>query len=345
MKKLTILTLFLALIISCKKNEEKPSGSFLTGEGVFIINEGIFMRGNGSLSYYSYDSSQIYNDLFYKVNGRPLGDVPNSMEIINDLAYIVVNNSGKIEVINKSTLESVKTITGLISPRNISFVNSSKAYVTSMYSDSLIIISLNDNSISGYINIRRLSESIVISGDKAFVANWIGGHEVMIINTLTDKVVDSIEVGIEPESMVIDKNNFLWVLCNGGYLRENFAELDRINTATIEIEQRLVFPTKQISPLCLRISGDGETLYYLENGVRQMSIYASELPSESFIAESGNYFNKLGINPVNNDIFITYSVDYEQNGYLNYYKSDGIFVSTYLADLIPGLICFKPADK
>ena len=156
------------------------------------------------------------------VNGRPLGDVPNSMEIFGDKAYIVVNNSGKIEVIKKSNLESVKTITGLISPRNIGFVSSSKAYVTSMYSDSLIIINLTDNSISGYIDLRRSSESIVIAGDKAFVANWVGGNEVMVIDNTTDEVVDSIEVGIEPESMVFDRNNMLWVLCNGGWMQGKF---------------------------------------------------------------------------------------------------------------------------
>ncbi len=99
-----------------------------------------------------------------------------------DLAYVVVNNSGKIEVIRKSSLGSVKTIAGLISPRNIGFVNSSKAYVTSMYSDSLIIIDLFNNSIAGYINLRRSSESIVIVGDKAYASNWVGGHEIMVID-------------------------------------------------------------------------------------------------------------------------------------------------------------------
>ena len=54
----------------------------------------------------------------------------------------------------------------------------------------------------------------------------------MVIDNTTDEVIDSIEVGIEPESMVIDKNNMLWVLCNGGWTRENFAELDGINTIT-----------------------------------------------------------------------------------------------------------------
>ena len=61
-----------------------------------------------------------------------------------------------------------------------------------MYSDSLVIINLNDNSVAGYINLRRSSESIVVSGDKAFAANWVGGSEVMVINTANDQVVDSI---------------------------------------------------------------------------------------------------------------------------------------------------------
>ena len=337
--------LFLTLIVSCKKNEEKPVGNFLSGDGVFIINEGNFMGGNGSLSFYSYDSSQVYNDLFSEANGRPLGDVPNSMEIYGDKAYIVVNNSGKIEIIKNNTMESVSTISGMISPRNIGFVNSSKAYVTSMYSDSLIVINLNENSIDGYIDIRRSSESIVIAGDKTFVANWVGGNEVMVIDNASDEVIDSITVGIEPESMVLDKNDMLWVLCNGGWMRENFAELDGINTSTNTIEKTIVFSTKQASPSCLRVNGTGEMLYYLENGVRKLSITSSELPSEPIISESGHYFYKLGIDPVSNDIFVTDAVDYQQNGYLIHYNPDGALISSYLADIIPGWMCFKPTVK
>jgi YVTN family beta-propeller protein len=345
MKKLIPIILFLTLIVSCKKNEDKPVGNFLTGDGVFVIDEGNFMGGNGSLSFYSYDSLKVYNDLFSEVNGRPLGDVPNSMEVFGDKAFIVVNNSGKVEIIKKNTLESVSTITGLISPRNIGFVNSTKAYVTSMYSDSLIIINLSDNTLAGYINLRRSSESIVIAGDKAFVANWVGGNEVMVIDNASDRVVDSIVVGIEPESMVLDKNNMLWVLCNGGWMRENFAELDGINTSTNTIEKNLIFATKQASPSCLRVDGTGEMLYYLESGVRKLSITSSELPSEPIIAESGQYFYKLGIDPVSNNIFVTDAVNYQQNGYLLHYNADGALVSSQMADIIPGSMCFKLKDN
>ena len=177
-----------------------------------------------------------------------MGDVPNSMKIYGNYAYIIVNNSGKIEVVDKNTLKSVKTITGLISPRNIAFVDNRKAYVTSMYSDSVAIIDLNENSISGYINIRRTSEAIEVVGQKAFVAEWIGGKEVMVINTVNNKVIDSTEVGAEPESMVVDRNNTLWVLCNGGWARNNFAELIGINTLSSDIQKRLIFPTKLDSP-------------------------------------------------------------------------------------------------
>jgi DNA-binding beta-propeller fold protein YncE len=347
MTKTSIFFLFLAILVSCNKNQDRPNGSFLAGDGVFVLNEGNFMAGNGSLSFFSYDSSKIYNDLFFDVNSRPLGDVPNSMEIFGDKAYIVVNNSGKIEVIRKSNLVSVKTIAGLISPRNIGFISSAKAYVTSMYSDSLIIINLSDNTVSGYINLRRTSESIAVAGTKTFVANWVGGHEVMVIDNTTDELIDSIEVGMEPESMVYDGNNMIWVLCNGGWARENFAELDGINISANTIEKHLQFVSKEESPSCLTIDGTGETLYYLEwkEGVRKMSISAAILPSATFIPESGHNFYKLGINPANNDILITDIVDYQQNGYLLYYNSEGEMISTFQADIIPGSLCFKTASK
>jgi YVTN family beta-propeller protein len=346
MKQLIFFTFLSVLLISCSKISEDPKGTFLTGNGVFILNEGKFMGGTGSLSYYSYDSAKIYNDLFKSINGWPLGSVPNSMKLNDLYAYILVNNSNKIEVVNKNTLESVKTINGLISPRNMSVVNNGKAYVTCMYSDSVVIINLTDNTISGYINLRRYSEAIVVSGDKAFVTIWTGknftsGKEVMVINTGTNQVIDSIEVGFEPESAVIDKNNMLWVLCNGGWARNNYAELLGINTTTDIVGKRFVFPTKQASPTCLQIDGSGENLYYLEGGVRKMNINSLTLPSVPLIAESDHYFYKIGINPVNGDIFITDAVDYQQKGYILIYKNDGTLISIQSADIIPSSICFK----
>ena len=346
MTKPTIIFLLASLMLdSCLRDPGPITGdvtdSFLTGPGVFILNEGNFRSGNGSLSFYSYDSVKLFNQIFLSINDRPLGDVPYSMNILGDKAFIIVNNSGKIEVVNRNDIKSVETINGLISPRYISFVKSDKAYVTSLYSDSITILDLPANQISGYINIKQPSEYIVSTLDKAYVAHWAGGNKIIVINTATNQVIDSVQVGKEPESMVLDKNSMLWVLCNGGWARNNYAELFQINTLTNSIENKFIFPAKTDSPTCLQIDGKGEIMYYLEKGVRRMSISASGLPADTFISEAGRLFYKVGVNPENGEIFITDVVDYQQKGYVLRYRNDGTLVSVMLADIIPGGLCFK----
>jgi DNA-binding beta-propeller fold protein YncE len=342
MKNLVKIVIVSLLIVSCNKSADYPISNYILRGGAFIVNEGNFRSGNGSLSFYSYDSLKIFNDLFVNANGRPLGDVPNSMAIKGNNAYIVVNNSGKIEIIDQSTLKSLATIQGLNSPRNISFISDNKAYVSSLYSDSVAIINLNTFSISGYINIRRTSESIAIAGNNAFIANWAQGKEIMVVNTTNDRLVDSIEVGNEPESMVFDRYGMLWVLCNGGWMRQYYAKLVEINPSVNKVVKTFTFPTKEESPTCLKIDGLGQTLYYLDDGVRQMDINSTSLPATTFIIqESGESFYKLGINPVNSDIFVTDAVDNTQRGYVLIFKNDGSFVTKQQAGIIPGSMFFK----
>jgi YVTN family beta-propeller protein len=340
-----LILIILTLSFSCEK-EVNPliidsSKSYLSGEGVFIINEGNFRSGNGSLSFFSYDSLKIYNHVFLAINQRPLGDIPYFMTFHGNNAYLVVNNSGKIEVTDRNYLKSVATINKIISPRCVSFINDIKAYATSLYSDSLAIIDLRTNSVSGYLNLGKTSESILTLYSTAYVANWTGGNKIMVINTAADQVIDSIMVGNEPESMVIDKNETLWILCNGGWKRDNYAELIGISTGKNKIEKRFIFPSKSESPTCLQIDGKGETLYFLLNGVRKMAIDAGSLPSEVFIPELNNNFYKMGVNPLNDEIFVTDVADYIQKGKILRYSKGGTLISQMEADIIPGTLCFK----
>jgi len=96
------------LIQSCmdddtRREEIRPNLSaeeVMRERGVLILNEGNFMYGNSSLSYYNPVTGKVVNDVFYRQNGVPLGDVAQSAVIYGGELYVVLYNSGKIMVMN-----------------------------------------------------------------------------------------------------------------------------------------------------------------------------------------------------------------------------------------------------
>ena len=80
MKKYLVFIFLSTMVFSCAKIPDEITGTFLSGDGVFIINEGNFRGGNGSLSFYSYDSSKIYNDLFLNI-GRGIKNTGNNFGV------------------------------------------------------------------------------------------------------------------------------------------------------------------------------------------------------------------------------------------------------------------------
>jgi YVTN family beta-propeller protein len=341
---LSILLIILAGLGSCSlfdldNNQGGIDYSYLQDDGIFLVNEGNFMSGNGSLSFYCTESSTIHNDLFEEINGRPLGDIPNSITLNGDLVYIVVNNSGKIEVTERSTLRSVETIRDLDSPRNILVVSVNKAYVTSLWSKRITIIDLTNYSVSGYIDIRRSSEAICMVRNKVYVSCWASGNEIMVLDPSTNKVTDSIMVGNEPESMAVDKNQRLWVLCSGGFSGQNYPRLLTINTLTDEAEKIFQFPSRSNSPASLCINTSGDTLYYIERGLRRMSILDTELPAAYFVPASGRIFYKLSPDRENGGIFATNAMDYQQKGFLMRINSKGEIIDSVRAGIIPASLC------
>lgn len=344
-KGILIIGIFLFLLVySCIKHDDPDINSgngYLKGSGVFVLNEGNYMGGNGSLSFYSFDSATIYNDLFYRINGRPLGDIPNFMTLYDDLAFIVVNNSGKIEVTDPKTLKSVKTISGLDSPRQLLVVNDKKAYVSSLWSNRIAIIDLGSHAITGHIDIRRSSEAMIIVRNKVYVSCWSSGNDIMIIDPATDSVKDSIRVGNEPESMVVDSNDKLWVLCSGGYSGQYFPELISISTLTDKTEKVFRFESKTISPTSLCISEGGDTIYFIERGIRRMSVSDTELPASYFVPASGRLFYKLEYDRQNGGLFATNAMDYQQKGFLLRINRKGEVTDSARAGIIPAAICYN----
>ncbi|MND30846.1 hypothetical protein D3C80_213820 [compost metagenome] len=353
----------LFLFQSCMK-DDYPVGEnvfYDDADGVFITNEGNFMYGNASLSYYSPEKKTIINDAFFTANGIPLGDVAQSMEIRNGLGYVVVNNSGKIYVIDIKTFKLVGKITGLTSPRYIYFMSDEKAYVTDLYAKAITIINPKTYTVTGKIDVnnnysqfyQHPTEQMVIYNNWLFVSCWSYDDKVLVIDTNTDKVVKEITVGKQPNSIVIDKNNKVWVICDGGYKGSPYGyenpSLIKIDAKTFSIEKVFDMEKGENQPSKLTINGHRDTIYYLNNGVWQMPVNAQQLSANPLIPEKNpgkkdKLFYGLGINPKTSEVYITDAIDYLQNGILYRYLPSGKPVDSCKVGIIPGSFCFKDND-
>ena len=370
MKKYIGLYFFLLLLLlaGCMKDNSLYDFHRLDvnkkGRGVFVVNEGNFMYGNASLSYYNPENGEVLNDIFFNTNALPLGDVAVSMTIRDSLGYVVVNNSGKIYVINVNTFQYVGKITGLTSPRNIYFMSNSKAYVTDLYAKAVTIVNPETFQITGSISInnhnskfyQHSSEQMVFFGKYAFVNSWSYDDKVLVINTLTDKLVDSITVVKQPNSMILDKNNQLWVLSDGGYqgsaYGQDTAALTRIDPVSRKVEKVFRFPDRTASPSSLCVNAAGDSLFFLYNswaggnvpdaGVYAMHVDARVLPDKPLIPQGNHLFYALGIDPASGRIYVSDARDFLSRGEVYVYSRGAVtLLDSLKTGIIPGSFCFK----
>jgi YVTN family beta-propeller protein len=343
---------FIFILASCNKNDDfgeqiPDDENYKYGNGVYVVNEGNFGNGNGSLSFLNLDSLIIYNDIFYNANQRPLGDVPLTMTLVGDTGWVVVNNSSKIELIDLTDMSSVATIDGLTSPRFVLPVSDDKAYISDFVESEISIVNTRTFSIEGKIDIRCSSEQMLLADGKVFAAFWsnygfsyLENNKLVVIDASTDQVIDSVFVGKEPNSMMLDKDGKLWVLCSGGFASEAYPSLWQIDPESLNILSTFNFTDISTSPTSLCIDGAGETLFFLNQGIYSMSIYDTILPTLPLIAEDAHLFYSLAINPKYNEIFATDAIDYQQRGLILRYQPDGTFVDSFRAGLIPGAMTY-----
>jgi len=342
----------MALLPCCDMDPVDIIGpDFTATNGVFIINEGNFNQDNATLSYYDYASGQLFNQVFFAANQVPLGDVAQSMTIHNDTAYVVLNNSGKIYIFDPADMTYIDKIAGLVSPRNIKFVSDQKAYITDIYSKSIYIYDAGQQQITREINVnngssfnQHTTEQMVVSGDLVFVTCWSYDNYILVIDARTDMVVDSIEVGKQPNSIQMDQNNKIWVLSDGGFAGSSFgqelASLSRIDPISREVEAEFKFKDMNSSPTDLYLNGTLDTLYYIDSGIYQLSVLDESLPEVPVIKANDHKFYSLAVDPDRNIIYLGDAVDYQQNGWVYRFTPAGSAIDSFRVGIIPGDFCF-----
>ncbi len=303
-----------------------PLGSY--DSGVLVVNEGVAFQNDASLSYISFDLNTLQNDIFSVVNHpKILGDTAQCIGFYNQYAYIVMNISNTIEVVNRYTMVSIATITtGLNNPRYIVFSNG-KGYVTNWgdgtvtSDDYVAVINLNSNAITSTIPVVEGPDKIIENAGTLYVAHSGGyhfGNTISVINTANNSV-SSILVGDVPNAMQISGSS-LWVTCAGkpSYAPvETSGKLVQIDLVNNQLVKAFDFGTVTKHPANLAIA-DSKLFYTINSEVYSMPMDTTGLPaSPKFIAQIPTLY---GFAIKNNHIYVSGYTNYDQNGTVTVYS-------------------------
>lgn len=314
-----------------------------TERGLFVVNEGNFMYGNASLSFYAPTDRAVENEIFARANAQKLGDVAQSMTLRGATGWIVVNNSGVIFAINLYTFREKGRITGFTSPRYIHFVSDEKAYVTQIWDHRICIVDPQEYRIVGYVECPEMSpengstEQMVQYGRYLFTNCWSGHDRLLVVDTESDRVCDQLRVGWQPTSIAMDRYDQLWVLTEGDPTAGEAPALTRIDPRTRQIERRFNLPPGD-TPTELALNGTGDTLYFIHRDIWRLPASAENLDEadRAFIASRGTLYYGLTVDPVSSEIYVADAIDYVQPGVVVRHSPQGEPIDEFRVGITPG---------
>jgi len=345
-KKTLLIVTLLSLLFAC--NEDLPNNDSYTGtyeNGLFITNEGPFQSGSGTLTFIA-NQGVVVQNAYKNVNNEDLGNIVQSMIFHNDKAYIVVNNSHKIIVVDRITLKKIAVIEGdnIKNPRYI-VAKGNKAYVSNWNNpsnatdDFIAVIDLETNTVSNTILVGEGPEDLLIANNQIYVnlqGGWHENNKVAIIDIATENITQTITLQNIPNSIVKDANNNIWVLC-GNPNRESDIYGNLVKIVNNQIENTYQIENEK-QPNHLVINNN--TLYYNLNGkIYATNTTTTQINTTAISGFDGSYYT---MNANNNKLYTTNANDYTSEGLLTIYDlNTNVIINTYKTGLIPGSIVFQ----
>ena len=304
-KAFILSALFLTSCSSDDDSPELPKGDY--ENGALIIGEGSG-AGTGSVSFISNDLTTSENLIYKKVNTTELGVYLQSIAFDNDSAFIVVDNTNSINVVNRYTFEEEGVVTtGLETPRYMVVVGD-KGYVTNWGStaddsdDFIAIVDLNTFSVDNTISVGNGPERIVAKDGKLYVSHkgaFTNNNIISVIDIAT-KNVQEVTVQDKPDELFFNSSGGLVILSEGRTLYDSnwnvightLGSISTINTSSLTVSKELNFAEGEHPSLM--VLGNGTLYYELGGKVFSIAEDATALSSTS-IVESQGYLYGMGV--------------------------------------------------
>ena len=360
------MALLLLSFSACEQQNPVEPNPYQTGDtmdsprGMLVLNEGGFGANNASLDYLDFRTGVYDLNKFTQVNPtltQGLGDVGNDVCVYGGKAYVCVNGSGLIEVVDAASAKHLNAI---------QLANCRRLY-----------------AYDGYVYVSSYAGRVIDANHQV--------GQIVKIDTTSLAIVATCEVGYQPEGMAV-VNGKLYVANSGGYVGMNTTEgydqrLSVINLASFTLDKHIdIAPNLQEvfsdSHGCLWISSYGnyadvasnlyrfdpatETFMAMNTAVTKMTMvddviyFLTTTYDESWNAVTSFYTlavaseqiaplaldtpvsnaYAIAVNPVNKDIYVTDAGDYVNPGKVYCFTSNGSLKWSLYAGVVPGHFAF-----
>jgi hypothetical protein len=334
MKKLLLLFCFVALTNHSFSQELSK---------VYVLSEGGFSPGTSKLSMLDVNNNLFSQNIF---SPGQLGLYPDGILFYENHLYILeqgsFGGSGKIYKVDTTGMVINSTVVGT-NPYSLAIANN-KIYITNGPVSNVSVLNLGDFSFVKTIPVGVYPQEIISFNDKIFVANTslYGGASdstVSVINPLIDSVVTNIVVKLDPSSLAVSNDNFLFIGCPGDV---NYGEIFKVDAATYQVIDSYSFTnygfSKDIIPDKVSnniyfISYDNDIVKYDLVSRDITSIVPSIFPNNFYYGYNYDYLNKRH--------YVLDAKDFVVSGELAIYDSTGTFVDNFITGVAPRRVLLK----
>lgn len=317
-------------IMSCSSDNDDEQETFY-GNGFLIANEGTFGKPEGDVTFVSADLNLKQDNVFSLNNGgAKLGDVLQMVAFNGENAYLLLNNSNKIQIANRYNFKANGEITAeLNAPRYMAFANNN-IYVTNdkyLGAKYVSIYKASDRSFIKKITFTDAAERIVEAGNNIFVQNasFGFGNKITYINTSTNDVQSTITLPAGNINKIISSNQNVYAIAAGtadSYIYQISSTGSITKTTTL---------TGIANATNLEIA-NGKFYFTSGKDVYKMDMSAATAPTSPLftVANSVDAYSALyGFSVINDKIFTSDSNGFTQASKIVVYNTSGAIIRSF----------------
>jgi lipocalin len=330
MKRLFCFFLPIFFLASCEKNEPKVAVN--EDSGILVVNEGNFGWGNASLGIIG-ESSNYSEAVFEGKNNRKLGDVFQSIYHHGNSYFLVVNNSGTIEVVNDSNFALRESIKGFKSPQYM-VVQNNTAFVTELFEPYITAFPLSDPGNKQEIEIGGSSGKIFKMGNELCVHSkgnlvFVNPTNLSVKDSFHSIATKELDQASETEMALVGKrgdSTYLYVY-------------DR-SVKSLSDSVRLDLNWKD--PISVLVDKSSEWVYVYSNN----KVYSSALNELSTLTDKSytvslQQFYGWNVDPNTGYLYICDAKDYVQKGEVHIFDTDINLIEKVKVGVIPNACIFR----